>query len=42
MRRGVRGGAPKGPTERAEALGGFLSAGPTPEGGWIVTATLPL
>ncbi|MFG2486746.1 sensor histidine kinase [Streptomyces virginiae] len=31
-----------GMTERAEALGGSLAAGPTPEGGWLVTATLPL
>ncbi|WP_405788531.1 histidine kinase [Streptomyces sp. NBC_00029] len=31
-----------GMAERAEALGGFLTAGPTPEGGWLVTATLPL
>ncbi|MFJ3634450.1 sensor histidine kinase [Streptomyces sp. NPDC090112] len=31
-----------GMTERAEALGGSLTAGPTPEGGWLVTATLPL
>lgn len=30
-----------GMTERAEALGGSLTAGPTPEGGWLVTATLP-
>lgn len=31
-----------GMTERAEALGGRLTAGPAPEGGWLVTATLPL
>ncbi|MFG2231809.1 sensor histidine kinase [Streptomyces sp. NPDC048723] len=31
-----------GMAERAEALGGSLTAGPTPEGGWLVTATLPL
>ncbi|WP_030385483.1 sensor histidine kinase [Streptomyces sp. NRRL S-241] len=31
-----------GMAERAEALGGFLTAGPTPGGGWLVTATLPL
>ncbi|MGI5449223.1 sensor histidine kinase [Streptomyces sp. CA-243310] len=31
-----------GMTERAEALGGSLTAGPAPEGGWLVTATLPL
>ncbi|WP_269854423.1 sensor histidine kinase [Streptomyces sp. RPT161] len=31
-----------GLTERAEALGGRLSAGPAPEGGWLVTAVLPL
>ncbi|MFF4448078.1 hypothetical protein [Streptomyces sp. NPDC001502] len=29
-------------TERAEALGGSLTAGPTPDGGRLVTATLPL
>ncbi|MFJ8014588.1 sensor histidine kinase [Streptomyces sp. NPDC096339] len=31
-----------GMAERAEALGGTLTAGPTPEGGWTVTALLPL
>ncbi|MEV7524526.1 histidine kinase [Streptomyces sp. NPDC091371] len=31
-----------GMAERAEALGGTLTAGPTPEGGWLVTALLPL
>ncbi|QES50641.1 two-component sensor histidine kinase [Streptomyces venezuelae] len=31
-----------GMTERAEAMGGTLTAGPTPEGGWTVTAVLPL
>ncbi|WP_438700553.1 hypothetical protein [Streptomyces antarcticus] len=31
-----------GMAERAEALGGRLTAGPAPEGGWLVTATLPL
>ena len=31
-----------GMTERAEALGGSLRAGPAPEGGWLVTALLPL
>ncbi|MFI8099961.1 sensor histidine kinase [Streptomyces sp. NPDC086023] len=31
-----------GMTERAEAMGGSLTAGPTPEGGWLVTALLPL
>ncbi|MFF5443712.1 sensor histidine kinase [Streptomyces sp. NPDC012888] len=31
-----------GMTERAEALGGTLTAAPTPEGGWLVTALLPL
>ncbi|MFE3649519.1 MULTISPECIES: hypothetical protein [unclassified Streptomyces] len=30
-----------GLTERAEALGGTLTAGPAPEGGWEVTAVLP-
>ncbi|MFJ9933500.1 sensor histidine kinase [Streptomyces virginiae] len=31
-----------GMAERAEALGGHLTAGPSPEGGWAVTAVLPL
>ncbi|GAA1885315.1 hypothetical protein GCM10009753_11950 [Streptantibioticus ferralitis] len=31
-----------GLTERAEALGGRLAAGPAPEGGWLVAAVLPL
>ncbi|MER7763258.1 histidine kinase [Streptomyces sp. NPDC097619] len=31
-----------GMTERAEAMGGSLTAGPAPEGGWLVTALLPL
>lgn len=31
-----------GMAERAEALGGSLTAGPAPEGGWLVTAVLPL
>ncbi|MFD9572126.1 sensor histidine kinase [Streptomyces sp. NPDC059982] len=31
-----------GMAERAEALGGTLTAGPAPEGGWLVTALLPL
>ncbi|PZT71364.1 two-component sensor histidine kinase [Streptomyces sp. SW4] len=31
-----------GMTERADALGGRLTAGPTPEGGWRVRALLPL
>ncbi|MEV7419929.1 histidine kinase [Streptomyces sp. NPDC089919] len=31
-----------GMTERAEAMGGTLTAGPAPEGGWLVTALLPL
>ncbi|AJC59078.1 histidine kinase [Streptomyces sp. 769] len=30
-----------GLTERAEALGGTLTAGPAPEGGWEVVAVLP-
>ncbi|MER5728001.1 histidine kinase [Streptomyces sp. NPDC002138] len=30
-----------GMTERAEAMGGTLSAGRAPEGGWLVTAILP-
>ena len=28
-------------TERAILLGGTLEAGPSPDGGWTVTATLP-
>jgi signal transduction histidine kinase len=31
-----------GMRERAEALGGTLQAGPGPDGGWAVAATLPL
>jgi signal transduction histidine kinase len=31
-----------GMAERADALGGHLDAGPAPEGGWQVTARLPL
>lgn len=31
-----------GMAERAAALGGSLTAGPAPEGGWLVTALLPL
>ncbi|WP_371679023.1 sensor histidine kinase [Streptomyces sp. NBC_01276] len=31
-----------GMAERAEALGGSLTAGPAPEGGWLVIAVLPL
>jgi signal transduction histidine kinase len=31
-----------GMTERAVLLGGSLSAGPDPRGGWVVRATLPL
>ncbi|MEV8533050.1 ATP-binding protein [Streptomyces sp. NPDC051211] len=31
-----------GMAERAEAMGGTLKAGPAPEGGWRVTAILPL
>ncbi len=31
-----------GMRERTEALGGSLLAGPTPEGGWLVCAELPL
>jgi signal transduction histidine kinase len=31
-----------GMRERAEALGGSLSAGPSPEGGFLVTASLPI
>jgi signal transduction histidine kinase len=32
----------RGMSERAEALGGRIEAGPRPEGGWQVHATLPL
>jgi signal transduction histidine kinase len=32
----------QGMRERANALGGALTAGPSPEGGWRVEATLPL
>jgi signal transduction histidine kinase len=31
-----------GLTERVTAMGGHLTAGPAPEGGWQVTAVLPL
>jgi signal transduction histidine kinase len=31
-----------GMRERAQALGGTLQAGPGPDGGWVVAATLPL
>ena len=31
-----------GMSERAQFLGGTLSAGPRPEGGWVVEAVLPL
>jgi signal transduction histidine kinase len=31
-----------GMTERAKLLGGSLSAGPRPEGGWVVEAVLPV
>lgn len=31
-----------GMRERASALGGSLNAGPTPEGGWLVEAILPM
>jgi signal transduction histidine kinase len=36
------GAGVRGMRERAEALGGSLEAGPRPEGGWCVQATLPL
>jgi signal transduction histidine kinase len=45
--RGVNGGAPgtgngiRGMKERAAALGGTLEAGPKPDGGFRVTASLP-
>ena len=32
----------RGMTERAQLLGGSLSAGPGPEGGWVVEAVLPM
>jgi signal transduction histidine kinase len=46
---GVAGANPRNPlgyglvgmTERAMLLGGFLEAGPDPDGGWTVEATLP-
>ena len=38
---GARAGV-RGMRERAQALGGTLEAGPRPEGGWRVEATLPL
>ena len=31
-----------GMTERAQLLGGSVSAGPAPEGGWVVEAVLPV
>ncbi|HEX2373923.1 MAG TPA: sensor histidine kinase, partial [Actinomycetota bacterium] len=31
-----------GMAERAQLLGGSLSAGPGPEGGWVVEAVLPV
>jgi signal transduction histidine kinase len=31
-----------GMRERAELLGGSLTAGPAPDGGFVVSATLPL
>lgn len=31
-----------GMRERVEALGGTLSAGPRPDAGWTVLATLPV
>lgn len=44
LNEGARGGGYGlvGMAERAEALGGSLTAGPAPEGGWLVTAVLPL
>lgn len=36
------GSGVRGMRERAEALGGRLEAGPRPEGGWAVRATLPV
>lgn len=32
----------RGMRERAEVLGGSLSAGPAPDGAWLVEAALPL
>jgi hypothetical protein len=29
-------------TERAAVHGGWLSAGPAPDGGWLVVASLPV
>ena len=43
-----RGAAPEpgfgllGMTERAQLLGGSLSAGPAPDGGWVVEVVLPV
>ena len=32
----------RGMSERAELLGGTVDAGPRPEGGWMLHATIPL
>ena len=37
-----RGFGLRGMAERAQLLGGSLSAGPGPEGGWVVEAVLPM
>ena len=37
-----RGFGLRGMAERAQLLGGSLSAGPGPEGGWVVEAVLPV
>ncbi|WP_244963039.1 sensor histidine kinase [Nocardioides dongkuii] len=41
-RSGAGGHGVRGMGERVRALGGTLSAGPRPEGGWLVTAALPV
>ncbi|MGI9598114.1 MAG: sensor histidine kinase, partial [Acidimicrobiales bacterium] len=38
----TRGHGLRSMTERARSLGGELSAGPNPKGGWLVSARLPL
>jgi len=40
-RRGSLGYGLVGMTERATLLGGTLEAGPAPDRGWLVAATLP-
>ena len=40
-KRGSEGFGIRGMTERAALLGGWLHAGPSPDGGWLVTAVIP-